>query len=153
MDNNIRFGCQCWENPLTIIYFPSSAFTNKKAVREMDSPFSFRCVNLTCFPVGAAEHLHSHGHGHWHHWKSRSEIHVRYFRRAERVCQWVLNIAIPAPFPARSRLFPNSTDLYRWRLAARARKTRTHPTRSKIERRGCNSSFAPRACRRSKQSE
>ena len=37
----------------------------EKAVREMDSPFSFRCVNLTCFPIGAAEYLHSHrAHGH-----------------------------------------------------------------------------------------
>jgi hypothetical protein len=37
---------------------------NKKAVREMDSPFSFRYIDLTCFPLGAAEYFHWHGHGH-----------------------------------------------------------------------------------------
>jgi hypothetical protein len=55
------------------------ALTNKKAVRKMDSPFSFRYVNLTCFPFGAAEHFHSHyaahGHGRYHHWVSRFVFH------------------------------------------------------------------------------
>jgi hypothetical protein len=49
----------------------------------MDSPFSFRYVDLTCFPLGAAEHRHlhyaAHGHGYCHHWVSGFEFHGRYF--------------------------------------------------------------------------
>lgn len=63
--------------PISDDRFPNiEIFINKKAVRKMDSLYSW--IQNLCFPFGAVEHLQHalHLHGHWHHWERKFVVHV-----------------------------------------------------------------------------
>ena len=62
----------------TINHHPFSiirSYKQKGRPRNGQPVFTSGVADLTCFPLGAAEHLHLHGHGYCHHWEGGSGFH------------------------------------------------------------------------------